>query len=236
WGDTEVHRSSYPAQLQEVDLPLVFNDECAAVFEEGEITDNMLCAGFAEGGKDACFGDSGGPLVVPYAKGGYNLIGIVSWGYGCAQPNSYGVYTRVSKMRDWIFSQLGFSYIVLTDSTTKIIYSGSNVKVYGCAGINNIIIQSGANAKLINFPGNNNITIQASWSFFKISRSGATVTLRDETDNIKVTIPATSSTQYITFDNLNSTDDLTKKLKILNGKVMFGNQEISKIEVVVTPD
>ena len=40
----------------------------------------MICAGVAGGGKDACEGDSVGPLVV-----GGQLVGIVSWGVGCAE-------------------------------------------------------------------------------------------------------------------------------------------------------
>ncbi len=62
------------------------------------VTDNMLCAG-ADG--DACQGDSGGPLILREATSP-KLVGIVSWGTGCARPNKPGVYTRVAKYELWI--------------------------------------------------------------------------------------------------------------------------------------
>lgn len=47
-------------------------------------------------------GDSGGPLIVAADRGGYELIGIVSWGYGCAQRDYPGVYTNIAKYKKFI--------------------------------------------------------------------------------------------------------------------------------------
>uniref|UniRef100_A0A8C5CPE8 Coagulation factor VII n=1 Tax=Gadus morhua TaxID=8049 RepID=A0A8C5CPE8_GADMO len=65
------------------------------------ITANMFCAGFLDGTQDSCKGDSGGPLVTQYRSTAF-LLGIVSWGKGCARPGNYGIYTRVSNYLDWI--------------------------------------------------------------------------------------------------------------------------------------
>lgn len=87
-------------QLRSVAVPIVSNADCNRYYSGG-VTDGMLCAGFPEGGRDACQGDSGGPLS---ANG--LLIGLVSWGDGCARPRSPGVYVRVAFFRSWIDSQL----------------------------------------------------------------------------------------------------------------------------------
>merc|ERR1712004_557560 len=83
-------------ELHEVDVTVTTNKLCRKLV--GGITKNMLCA--AEDGKDSCQGDSGGPLVT-LENGQHALIGVVSWGYGCAEPDSPGVYARVTAQMSW---------------------------------------------------------------------------------------------------------------------------------------
>ena len=59
--------------------------------------ETMICAGYMEGGRDACSGDSGGPLIC-VENGMPVLRGVVSWGYKCAEKNFPGVYAKVDKI------------------------------------------------------------------------------------------------------------------------------------------
>ncbi|KAM8979270.1 trypsin-like [Sarcophilus harrisii] len=96
WGNMVSFGAEYPDVLQCLNAPLLSDAQCTSSYP-GQITENMVCAGFLEGGKDSCQNDSGGPVV---CNG--ELQGIVSWGYGCAQKNKPGVYTRVCNYVDWI--------------------------------------------------------------------------------------------------------------------------------------
>ncbi|MDM8531800.1 trypsin-like serine protease [Anaerolineales bacterium HSG25] len=107
WGNLSSVGSNYPDALHQVSVPLVSNETCNQAFP-GEVSDNMICAGYIEGGKDACQGDSGGPLVVlKDDQQGYTQVGIVSWGEGCALAGYYGVYTRLANFKTWVEEKIG---------------------------------------------------------------------------------------------------------------------------------
>ncbi|XP_019641765.1 PREDICTED: trypsin-1-like [Branchiostoma belcheri] len=100
WGATS--EGGYLSnQLQEADVPIVSDSDCSSSYPGWLDFDSEICAGYTAGGVDSCQGDSGGPLV--WLTGGqYLLIGLTSWGEGCARPNRPGVYTRVSGVVSWI--------------------------------------------------------------------------------------------------------------------------------------
>ena len=101
WGVLRESSYSIPDLLQKVDVPLITQAQCDKAYP-GKITDRMICAGFPQGGKDSCQGDSGGPLVAKADDGHTYLIGVVSWGRGCARAGYPGVYSKVNAAMDWI--------------------------------------------------------------------------------------------------------------------------------------
>ena len=102
WGTLQSGGSS-PDVPHEVGLSTITNKQCttSTLYSSDDITDNMICA--RQPGKDSCQGDSGGPLMA-YEGGGryFSVIGIVSWGFGCALEDAPGVYSRVTDQLDWI--------------------------------------------------------------------------------------------------------------------------------------
>ncbi|KAM5277920.1 enteropeptidase isoform 1-T1 [Hipposideros larvatus] len=100
WGRL-VHQGPTPNILQEAHVPLVSNEKCQRQMPEYNITENMVCAGYEEGGIDSCQGDSGGPLMCQ-ENNRWFLTGVTSFGYQCARPNRPGVYARVPRFTEWI--------------------------------------------------------------------------------------------------------------------------------------
>ena len=107
--------SDFPDVLHQVDLQLLTNEECKSILAQSStdtfegtftansigLSDAMICAFIPGGGKGSCQGDSGGPLMINTNEG-WQQIGIVSWGIGCAADGFPGVYTRTAVFSDWV--------------------------------------------------------------------------------------------------------------------------------------
>jgi len=101
WGETQAADTNV---MQQASVPIVDNTDCQS-WSGLRILDNMVCAGYKEGGIDSCQGDSGGPLVCT-AGNSFVLQGVTSHGIGCAEPNRPGVYTRMSEFVSWTEQQM----------------------------------------------------------------------------------------------------------------------------------
>nr|XP_054750651.1 venom serine protease Bi-VSP-like [Lytechinus pictus] len=100
WGALEEGGPS-PDILQDAIVGLITDEDCASSYDSFS-SESMICAGYLAGGVDTCQGDSGGPLMCEGTDGRWHLVGITSFGDGCARPGSPGVYTRVSRYIDFI--------------------------------------------------------------------------------------------------------------------------------------
>jgi len=105
WG-TLASRGHQTAYLNEVGVTVFADGNCGSM--NSLMSEDMICAGLMAGGKDSCQGDSGGPLVAadPAKNHSLSLVGVVSWGFGCAEPDSLGIYSEVSHFTDWLQGQM----------------------------------------------------------------------------------------------------------------------------------
>jgi trypsin len=99
WGRVEERGPGSP-MLRGAVVPELSDAECADAYSRYDPR-LMMCAGYPDGGVDTCQGDSGGPLVVDG-----RLVGVTSWGVGCARPGLPGVYARVVSYHHEITAQL----------------------------------------------------------------------------------------------------------------------------------
>ncbi|XP_008581906.1 PREDICTED: transmembrane protease serine 4 [Galeopterus variegatus] len=103
WGFTKQNGGKMSDTLLQATVQVIDSTRCnAGDAYQGEVTKEMICAGHPHGGVDTCQGDSGGPLM--YQSDQWQVVGIVSWGYGCGGPSTPGVYTKVTAYLNWIYT------------------------------------------------------------------------------------------------------------------------------------
>ncbi|XP_071972718.1 ovochymase-2-like [Engystomops pustulosus] len=120
WGRL-LENGKLPSSLQQVALPLIEPRRCLHIMGtvDRRLTfETAVCAGYPEGGRDACQGDSGSPLLCQRSHGRWVLIGVTSWGLGCARNwkdnaqlplekrGSPGVFTDIQRLLNWLSTNL----------------------------------------------------------------------------------------------------------------------------------
>ncbi len=120
WGTTCASGCSTTTQLRQATVPIVADATCgSAARYGGEFhAATMVCAG--SGPTDTCQGDSGGPLMVP-GHGDYVLVGVTSWGIGCASPTYPGVYARLGSpvLNDWVRAQIPTAAVAVAPASPQ---------------------------------------------------------------------------------------------------------------------
>ncbi|XP_022227329.2 trypsin eta [Drosophila obscura] len=104
WG-TVIQFGPTPDEAVNGDVSVNDNSFCSSLEGFGK---GMLCASDASDHEvDSCQGDSGGPLMCDDI-----VVGVVSFGAGCGEPNSAGVYSNVHYFGDWIRTNGGTRHAV----------------------------------------------------------------------------------------------------------------------------
>ena len=159
WGKT-IEGGSSSNILRKVQVPIVSSSQCNTAYP-GRITTSMFCTGYPAGGKDSCQGDSGGPIFRSR-----QLVGLVSWGTGCARANKYGVYTNISQFTDWISTfvrsskALAWVWANRHLSTFNVAYTPAinyqyNAHFNPYPTANNTVTRTGVGRYLVKFPNLN---------------------------------------------------------------------------------
>jgi trypsin len=134
WGQKDPKLPILPVNLQEAQIPIVSDSTCLDEIGRYFKPSSMMCAGTkassntSEDGVGTCYGDSGGPMVVSDGSGGWKVVGIVSWGLGCANEKTRGVFAEVPAHQSFVTSYPSIApYFITAPSVTGSAVVGQTV-------------------------------------------------------------------------------------------------------------
>ncbi|KAG2466154.1 TMPSC protease, partial [Polypterus senegalus] len=132
WGVTSTSTDAEASDVLRTAKVKIFSDEQCINALHLYKKDYMICAGLEDGAVDACQGDSGGPLQCTDKIGKYYLVGITSFGRGCAEKGFPGIYTKVSKYKNCVNEFIKAHPVLFNGNQPE---SGSTALVHGKLGI-----------------------------------------------------------------------------------------------------
>lgn len=114
----EDEEEDFTRELRQVDMPVASFSVCRDAYESIDpiVESLQVCAGYSQGGCDSCRGDSGGPLIQYDRAGRPVIVGVTSFGLGCARSKYPGVYTRTNIFRSLLLSIADFNFTNQTNS------------------------------------------------------------------------------------------------------------------------
>ncbi|XP_060246529.1 acrosin isoform X2 [Meriones unguiculatus] len=120
WGYMKEKAPRPSTVLMEARVDLIDLDLCNSTqWYSGRVTSTNVCAGYPEGKIDTCQGDSGGPLMCrDNVNSPFVVVGITSWGVGCARAKRPGIYTATWDYLDWIASKIGSNALHMIQPAT----------------------------------------------------------------------------------------------------------------------